>query len=695
MNLHSVLDYICKESSVLNYIGTSEILEAVIFFAYILICITMFKRRFSLRTTVISFGAAAAVIMGVQVLLAVFGGETLVLTMLPLTAYLPFSVILYFLSDCGVFETAAACSIGMLGVLILKMLQKILHSIISGEFFKGIGNVLYATANAIIVLAAAGLVLIAYKYIGRAFRFCVIENQQNRLLLSVPVILIFLMIFYFLNSTTDEIILLFTMLIAVSVFLIVARLLVAGAELIRAKRSEKKMADHMELQRRGYDRLVRKMEAGREYRHNMRHHLRIIEGLARQGECDKIIEYTDRMNGSLGELENVDYCKNPEINAVLTEYIGRAKNIGCRVAHKILFTEKMPFAEDDVCMVLANSLENAVNACAKLPEEERYINISAEYVNDRRLFVSVENPCADALEFDENGLPVIDERLQEHGLGLRSVNRIAEKYNGFLRCKLEKGEFVFHAVLFGGESVSVKKGVRTESISKRAVISLCGLVLGTVLVLNILPSAAEAASSLFSVNLSTIKSFVFSWGDNLISVDSPEFDGNGADELNNTVKSYTDEAKEKFLWYFNRRYNGYVAEEMRYTVIQDDEKYFIAQFAVTINAGGSMNYSRWIVYDKALGKVLELADLFKEGSDYIGVLSAEISQQIIYKNENMGGQFYTTGDHAFTEIKEDANFYIDSFGRIVIVFDEYEIAPGFMGSPQFFIQNQVIEDIVR
>lgn len=674
----------------------SVIIETIIFVSYILVCAALFKSRFSRSVTVFVLGAAGVVISGVNIALMLSSVEnlSLMLTLLPLTAYLPFSVLLYFLSDCGIFETSAVCAVGTLEVLILKALQKILKRSIDIEM-DAPWYVRLIIINAVIALAAAGLVFVAFRFIGKPFRLCIVGNRQNRFLLFAPIALVFLMMFYFLNSATNITVLFLTMLIAVSVFLIIARLLGSGAEIIRMKRSEKEMSDHMELQRRSYDNLARKMEAGRAYRHDMRHHLRIIEGLAKQGDCDRIIEYTGKMNGSLGELESVERCKNPEINAVLSEYISRAENSGCKITESFAFPAKLPFAEDDVCIVLANAVENAVNACAKLPREERYINISAECVDNRRLLVSVKNPCADALEFDEDGLPVVDSRSEEHGVGLRSVKSTAEKYNGFLRCRLEKGEFVFHAALFCGENVPEKKDEGLGKKSKRAVSSLMGLGLGVLLMLNMLPSAAEAASSLLSVNIRTIKDLFLGWGDNSISIESPEFKGNGADELNSAVKSYTDEAKEKFLWYFNHRYNGYVAEDMYYTVIRDDEKYFIAQFMVTVNAGSSMDYGRWIVFDKNAEKVLELADLFKEGSDYIGVLSAEILKQMKYKNEFEGRDFFVNGDDAFTEISEDADFYIDSLNRLVIVFDEYEVAPGPMGSPRFFINNEVIEDIVR
>lgn len=677
-----------------QFVGGAEFTEAIIFLSYILICAALFRSRFSRLVTVLAFGAAGMVIAGVNIAIMLSSTENtnLMLTLLPLTAYLPFSVLLYFLSDNGVFETAAVCAIGTLGVLILKSLDKILIKSID------VNKVSYTWRimnNAVVVLAAAGLVFIALRFIGKSFRFCITENRQNRLAMIVPIIMIFLMMFYYLNSTTNIVTLIFTLLIAISIFFIIAKLLNSGAELIRTRRSEKELSEYIDIQRRGYDRVVRKMESIREYRHDMRHHLVVIEGLAKQGECDKIIEYTSNLNGSFGEPDGMSCCRNPEINAVLSEYISHAESAGCRITHNLALPEMLPFEENDVCLVLANAVDNAINACSELPEEKRYINISAVYEDGHRLLVSVENPCSRSLKFDENGLPVTDEYSDEHGIGLRSVKRIAEKYNGFLHCMLENGEFVFEAALFYDNSSAKRKDIGFGSLPKRAMTSVLGFGLGVLIVLNVLPSAAEAASSLLSVNIRTIRSFNLGWGDNSISIDSPEFDGNGANDLNSAVKNYTDEAKEKFLWYFNRRHNGYVAEDMKYTVIRDDEKYFIAQFNVTINVGGSMDYSRWIVYDKSTDKVLELADLFKEGSDYIGILSAEILEQMKYKNEHEGGAFFVDGDDAFTEISGDANFYIDSFDRLVIVFDEYEVAPGSMGSPEFFIHSRITKDIVR
>ncbi len=670
------------------------ITETIIFLSYMFICAALFRRRFSGTATITAFGIMTAVIALVQTALIMSGETTLALTLLPLTAYLPFSVLMYFLSEGGISETAAVCSIGMLDVLILKLLQKITVGLLALSD----GYVYEITTFAVIVAAAAGLIFTAFKFIGKSFRFCVTENSRNGLLLAVPSVLIFLLISYFLNSTTDIIVLIFTMCIALLVFLIIAKMLISSSELIKVSRSEKELSDLMEIQRREYDRLLQKFDSGRVYRHDMRHHLKIIEGLAKQGDCQKIIEYAGKLNNSFDSLGNVSYCKIPEINAVLSEYVSRAENAGCKVELNIVLPESIPFQEYDVCIVLANSIENAINACLKLPREQRYINISAEYPDGKKLLVSVRNPCAKPFSLNLSGSPAFDRTSEEHGIGLCSVDRITSKYNGFLRCNFENGEFVFQAALFCAEDSNSQDNMneKHESVPKRAMSSLLCLGTGALITINLFPSVAEAASSILPADIRTVRDFYIGWGDNSIKENYPEF---GSDELNNAVNDYIRDARKKFLLYLNRKYNGYVAEDTRYTVIRDDGRYFIAQFITTINVGGSMDFSRWIVFDKSLGKVLSLADMFKDGSDYIGVISAEIIAQMRFRNENEGAGFFVsdggTDEDCFTEISGDANFYINNDDKLVIVFDEYEVAPGFMGCPEFIIPDEVLKEIAR
>ena len=158
--------------------------------------------------------------------------------------------------------------------------------------------------------------------------------------------------------------------------------------------------------------------------------------------------------------------------------------------------------------------------------------------------------------------------------------------------------------------------------------------------MNFSPAAASALSEVLSVDVKTIS---YGWGENGFNIRYPVFSGDGSDSLNKA------------------------------------------------NPGGSMEYSRCVTIDKQSGEVLALSDLFDEGYDYIGEISAEVLRQMEFRTENEGASYFIPGgiwsdDECFKEISPDQDFYLTSDGLLVIVFEEYTVAPGSEGSPEFEMQ---------
>ena len=134
-------------------------------------------------------------------------------------------------------------------------------------------------------------------------------------------------------------------------------------------------------------------------------------------------------------------------------------------------------------------------------------------------------------------------------------------------------------------------------------------------------------------------------------------------------------------------------------MIENGERMLTVSMYCTVNAGSSLTYQRFFTVDKESGEIVELADLFETGSDSIGILSAEIRRQIEERVEK-GDFYYGYGIFTSPEDMEmafdtlnDPNFYIDGNRRLVIVFDEGEIAPNNMGTPTFVIPGTVVADI--
>ena len=667
--------------------------ETAIFALYMFACLTLMKPRFTLGIRILVYGLVLLCSCGAEAALAQWVSIMAALTLLPLIAYLPFSVCLYILSEGGLFETAAACSVGALSAIIVKTFDKMLN-ILTVYLSPNIGGVAVDTIILMIVTAlAATAAFVVFRYVRKSFGVCAVSDMKNRLLVLVPVVTTFLIIFINFNSTVSIAFSIMSLVIAVSFFVITARLFEYNARVIEAAENERALSESLSLQRESFERIYQSVEAGRHYRHDMRHHLKVLSGMAQQNNSSEMLEYIKELNASAELCAPEIFCKNPAVNAVLSEHMNRAKKIGCRIEQKVYIPEELPFELSDVCIILSNALENALNACERCNEDKRYIYLLADFSDDRKLKISVKNFCADGVELDAEGLPVIEPRTNGHGIGLRGVKKIVEKYNGFICCAYENSEFLFCAEIFRDPIDGLRNDKNTERTSKRskAVPAVLTSLICVVGLLNFSPATASALSETLSVNIKTIS---YGWGDNVLSIEYPEFNGDNSDKLNQAAKDFVSEARDIFLQYAIQKYEGYVAEDAGYRIHMNNRDYLSARFYATVNLGGSLEYSHCVTIDKQSGEVLALADLFDENYDYIGEISAEVLRQMEYRVQYEEADYFIPGgiwsdDECFKEISPDQEFYLTHWGQLVIVFEEYTVAPGKEGSPEFVMPYDI------
>ncbi len=212
-------------------------------------------------------------------------------------------------------------------------------------------------------------------------------------------------------------------------------------------------ACQLDIQRRDYRAIQQKMELGRMFRHDTRHHLLVLDGMLQQGDTASARQYIQSLRGKIASLSETNWCANHAVNAVLSGYIVQAEEAGCQMKVKIRIPRTLPYGELDLCIILANALENAVQACRDNGEGDRWINVQLEMTDTLRFTLSVENACPQPVLFDENGFPVpTGQAPGEHGLGLRSVRALIDRYGGLFRCRWEDGQFNLRAVLFPPET---------------------------------------------------------------------------------------------------------------------------------------------------------------------------------------------------------------------------------------------------
>ena len=330
------------------------LVEAVKFAAFAFICGSLMRFRFRGKITGWIAAASLLAILLLQAgLLAAGLDETMVLTLLPVTAYLPAILTVHLLSGSGFLQTVSVWSAGVLLSFTLLFLQRLVNLWLPHH------------AVAPVLAAAAALCALVFRFLRRPYRAYVLENRSGWLLLSFPAVMLFLLFSYWANTVTDPVLLLLILLTALSLVGVMAWGLVSAASRGGTAAAEQAARELLERQRGEYEALQEKIDLGRRYRHDMRHHLQVLEGLFGQAKSQEGLEYISALNGQLSELSPEVCCANVTVNALLRSCLGKARAVGCRIEVEADIPPCCPVDEIDLCVVLANAIENAVHACQK------------------------------------------------------------------------------------------------------------------------------------------------------------------------------------------------------------------------------------------------------------------------------------------------------------------------------------------
>jgi DNA-binding ferritin-like protein len=167
--------------------------------------------------------------------------------------------------------------------------------------------------------------------------------------------------------------------------------------------------------------------------------------------------------------------------------------------------------------------------------------------------------------------------------------------------------------------------------------------------------------------------------------------------VNQSVEQYTNELVDKFK--ADMVQQGYLGLDISYETKTDTDKWFtLAIYAVETKASG-YEFRKYYQIDKTTGQTATIKDMFKENTDYVTVISNEIKKQMKQQVDAGTSMYWLEGtdgindSEAFRTIKNDQNFYVNQDGNIVIVFDEYEVGPGYIGCPEFVIPSALVKDI--
>lgn len=181
------------------------------------------------------------------------------------------------------------------------------------------------------------------------------------------------------------------------------------------------------------------------YRHDLRHHMQYLAGCIENGRTEQAQAYIREVCAEIESQKVRVFCENETVNLILSAFAGRAEESGVPLRVRAEVPHFIPVAETDLCVLLSNALENALHACQRLRQTGEPCDIElVVYEKSGKFFLQVTNTCPPGVTF-EKGLPVT--REPGHGIGVRSICSIAERYNGMYSFSEKDGRFVLRVSL--------------------------------------------------------------------------------------------------------------------------------------------------------------------------------------------------------------------------------------------------------
>jgi hypothetical protein len=268
----------------------------------------------------------------------------------------------------------------------------------------------------------------------------------------------------------------------------------------------------------------------------------------------------------------------------------------------------------------------------------------------------------------------------------------------------------------------VKKALKASGVSdnrkkksfkqiKRAVASIAAALVILAAGANISPVFAETMSKVpvvgGLVKVLTFREYKVDEDTYDAKIQVPAVEGLKNKELENSInEKYLAENKELYEQFMadmkelEENGGGHMGVDSGYVVKTDTDRLLSIGRYVVNTVGSSSTTMRYDTIDKEKEILLTLPSLFKDES-YVDIISENIKQQMVEQYKADSNNYYWVEgieqemlSECFKRISKEQNFYIDPEGKLVISFDKYEVAPGYMGVVEFVIPTEPLADIL-
>ena len=217
--------------------------------------------------------------------------------------------------------------------------------------------------------------------------------------------------------------------------------------LILKNKYDKRLSDFQDsVLKKQRDEVQNIYQTMRAWRHDYHNHMQAIKALLSMGKKEELSEYLDNLEKDLDSIDIAIRTGNVGLDAILSSKVSIARKNNIEVNCTAKVPADLKITDVHLCAIVGNLLDNAIEACEKITEgsEPRFIRIYIGLFKSQ-LYISVSNATCE--KHRRRLSELVTSKLGEHGFGLRRIDKLAEKYDGYVNRKNEPGIFATEVML--------------------------------------------------------------------------------------------------------------------------------------------------------------------------------------------------------------------------------------------------------
>lgn len=177
------------------------------------------------------------------------------------------------------------------------------------------------------------------------------------------------------------------------------------------------------------------------WQHDYKNNLNALRALVAQSKQEKALEFIDRINRDNYKNQITLQTGNLVLDAIVSSKLWLAQSLNIEVSIQVVYPENNCINDNDLCSIVGNLIDNAIEACERMGEtEERKFIDFLLMLKGKNLFLSVKNSFNRELKY-VGGRYITAKNEPAHGLGIRHIDSVVKKYQGHVLRSAEAGVF--------------------------------------------------------------------------------------------------------------------------------------------------------------------------------------------------------------------------------------------------------------